>query len=124
MQALSDMRPNTVLLVGDLCYADGYGSLWDTFGRAFEILASEVPVMTTGGNHEVQSGENWMPYSLRYHSPYISAKSPDPAYWGREIGPVHVIALNSYAGTYNSSIQYAWLKYYLSTRINRARTPW
>jgi hypothetical protein len=38
MQALSDLAPSAVLLVGDLCYADGYGSIWDTFGRAFETI--------------------------------------------------------------------------------------
>lgn len=51
MEALADMEPDTVLLVGDLCYADGYESIWDTFGRAFEIIGAQVPVMTTGGNH-------------------------------------------------------------------------
>lgn len=88
------------------------------------MLASEVPLMTTGGNHEVQNGENWMPYQLRYKTPYIGAGSSDPAFWGREIGPLHVIAVNSYANTSNTSLQYAWLEMYLSTRVNRERTPW
>lgn len=65
-----------------------------------------------------------MPYNLRYKTPFESAGSGNPAYWGREIGPVHVIAINAYASTFNTSLQYQWLEYYLSNRINRARTPW
>jgi acid phosphatase type 7 len=125
MAALAALETDSILLVGDLSYADGWQNSWDTFGRAFETLASKVPVLTTGGNHELQSGENWLPYYLRYPTPYRVSGSPDPAYWGREVGPVHVIALNSYADYLtNTTIQYRWLKNYLETRINRDRTPW
>lgn len=55
MEALAALEADAVLLVGDLSYADGYGPSWDSFGRAFEALASQVPVLTTGGNHEVSS---------------------------------------------------------------------
>ncbi|CAE7301095.1 PAP18 [Symbiodinium microadriaticum] len=89
-----------------------------------EPLASLIPLLTTGGNHEVQSGENWVPYQLRYPTPFAGALSPDPAYYGREVGPVHVIALNSYADFSNTSLQYRWLETYMLTRVNRARTPW
>lgn len=125
MAALAALQTDSILLVGDLSYADGWQNSWDTFGRAFESLASRVPVLTTGGNHELQSGENWRPYNLRYPTPYRASGSPDPAYWGREVGPIHVIALNSYADYLtNSTIQYRWLKNYLETHINRDRTPW
>lgn len=73
---------------------------------------------------ELQSGENWVPYSLRYKTPHESSGSHNPAYWGREIGPIHVIAINAYTGTSATSLQYQWLENYLSTRINRERTPW
>jgi hypothetical protein len=76
------------------------------------------------GNHEVQSGENNLPWYLRYSTPYVQAGSPDPAYYGRELGPVHLISLNSYSGYAVNSVQYAWLETYLATRINRQRTPW
>lgn len=125
MAALAALEPDSILFVGDLSYADGWQDVWDTFGRAFETVASKVPVLTTGGNHELQSGENWLPYYLRYPTPYSQSESPDPSYWGREVGPVHVIALNSY-GDYltQSAIQYRWFKNYLETRVNRERTPW
>jgi acid phosphatase type 7 len=125
MAALAALQTDSILLVGDLSYADGWQNSWDTFGRAFETLASKVPVLTTGGNHELQSGENWLPYYLRYPTPYRVSGSPDPTYWGREVGPVHVIALNTYADYLtNTTIQFRWLKNYLETHINRARTPW
>lgn len=65
-----------------------------------------------------------MPYSLRYPTPYQGSGSPDPAYWGREVGPVHVIALNAYSDSSNTSLQFRWLEDYLETYVNRARTPW
>ena len=107
-----------------ICFSKRYGNSWDTFGRAFEALASRVPVLTTGGNHEVGSGEAWMPYQLRYPTPFVGSGSPDPAYWGREVGPMHVIALNAYSDSQNTSLQYRWLENYLDTQVNRARTPW
>ena len=56
MQVLREALSGTsgvVLLGGDLSYADGFGPRWDSFARLVEPLASTVPVMTTGGNHEV-----------------------------------------------------------------------
>ena len=124
ISALSSLQPNAIFLVGDLCYSDGYINTWDAFGRMIEPLASHIPLLTSGGNHEVQSGENWVPYQLRYPTPYVGSSSPDPSYYGREVGPVHVIVLNSYAASSNTSVQYRWLEMYLSSRVNRARTPW
>ena len=54
-----------VLLAGDLSYADGYPWRWDTFGRMLEPLAARVPVMTAGGNHDVDLGEAWLAYNTR-----------------------------------------------------------
>ncbi len=81
-------------------------------------------MLTTGGNHEVQSAENFVPYQLRYPTPYLGSSSPDPTYYGREVGPLHIIALNSYANTSAAGFQYEWLENYLETRVNRERTPW
>ena len=53
MQALKAMNPEFVLLVGDLSYADGWGALWDTFGRVIQQTFAYIPLITTGGNHEV-----------------------------------------------------------------------
>ena len=54
-----------VPLAGDLSYADGYPWRWDTFGRMLGPLAARVPVMTAGGNHDVDLGEAWLAYNTR-----------------------------------------------------------
>jgi len=41
------------VLVGDLSYADGYPLRWDSFGRLIEPVFAYLPLLTTGGNHEV-----------------------------------------------------------------------
>lgn len=124
LTALAALKPSAVLLVGDLSYADGWSPAWDSFGQMFESLAATIPVLTTGGNHENGFAENNVPYYTRYSTPHAGSGSPDQNYWGREVGPVHVIAMYSYAGYTPDSLQYQWLENYLATKINRQRTPW
>jgi hypothetical protein len=124
VSALEAMNPAAVFLVGDLSYADGWTFLWDSFGALMEPLAANVPLLTTGGNHEIDNGENWMSYMTRYPTAYRGSGSTNPCYWAREVGVMNVIAICSYAGFHNSSLQYRWLAKYLSTSIDRTRTPW
>mmetsp|Transcript_23644 Transcript_23644/g.46291 ORF Transcript_23644/g.46291 Transcript_23644/m.46291 type:complete len:612 (-) Transcript_23644:88-1923(-) len=112
-----------VLLSGDLAYADGYFPLWDTWGRFMEGLASNTPVMTVGGNHEYGSGEAWVSYNARYPMPHAQSNSVSNLWWSRDVGPVHVIGLCSYAETSPGSLQYRWLAADLA-RVDRAVTPW
>ena len=60
----------------------------------------------------------------RWPTPFKGSGSSNNCYYGKEIGAIHVIALSSYAGFNESSPQYQWLKSYLSTSINREKTPW
>jgi len=124
LAALSALQPDFVLLVGDLCYADGWGPLWDTFGRLIQSTFAHIPLITVGGNHEMSSAEDWQPYNYRFPSPHMRYDSPSNTYWAREIGAVHIIALNSYAGAGTSSLQYGWLSNHLKNHVNRLRTPW
>lgn len=77
-----------------------------------------------GGNHEIAAAEAWVPFQTRYPSPNKGSGSSNFCYYGKEIGPVHVIALCSYAGFFHNSAQYQWLQTYLATSLNRVRTPW
>ena len=113
----------TVLLAGDLSYADGWGSRWDSFARLMEPLAARFPVMTTGGNHEVGLGEAWVAYHARYPMPHAASRSPSNLWWSRDIGPAHVISLCSYAGSHPGSLQHRWLLRDLA-KVDRGRTPW
>jgi len=122
--ALAALQPAAVLLAGDLCYADGYPSIWDTFGVMIEPVFAQIPLLTTGGNHEFIYGENWMPYFARYPTPHLGSGSANPCYWGRVVGVTNVISLCSYSNFTFGSIQYSWLETYLSTKVNRVATPW
>jgi hypothetical protein len=124
IDAISALQPDVVLLPGDLSYADGWPGLWDSFGELFQRLAARYPVLTTGGNHEIGSAEAWQSYRLRYPTPFRQSGSTHFCYWGKEVGPVHILALCSYAGYSESSSQYAWLANHLSTSVDRQRTPW
>jgi UDP-2,3-diacylglucosamine pyrophosphatase LpxH len=124
LNALSAMNNSLILLAGDLSYADGYPKIWDAFGQLLQTLGSAVPVMSTGGNHEAASAEAFLSYKVRFPSPNAASGSPHISYYGYEVGPVHVIALCSYAGFSNTSMQYQWLQNYLATKIDRVRTPW
>ena len=121
--ARDEPNAGVVLLAGDISYSDGFYSRWDSFGRMMERFASRVPVMTTGGNHEVGDGEAWQSYNFRYPMPYEASGSSSNLWWSRDIGPVHVVALCSYAATSHESLQYRWLSRDLSS-VDRARTPW
>lgn len=123
LEAAREPHAGAVLLAGDLSYADGFYSRWDAYGRMMEPLAARVPVMTTGGNHEVGSGESWVSYNARYPMPAAASRSASNQWWSADVGPAHVIALCSYAATDATSLQYRWLARDLAA-VDRAKTPW
>ncbi|KAL1527161.1 hypothetical protein AB1Y20_015841 [Prymnesium parvum] len=112
-----------VVVAGDLSYADGYGPRWDSYARRMEPLAAHVPVLVTGGNHEYGDSEAWAAYNARYPNPYRSSGSVSNLWWSRDVGPVHLVALCSYAATHEGSLQYEWLEGDLAA-VDRERTPW
>jgi len=121
--ALKAMNPAVVLISGDLSYADGYYPRWDTWGRMSEHLLANVPLMSCPGNHETSTGEAFVSYKVRYPMPALASESYDTSYWSRDIGPVHVIALNSYAGFAPNTAQHTWLVKDLK-KLDRNFTPW
>jgi len=124
VEVLSGWNIDAILLSGDLSYADGYDPLWDSFGRMVQPLASRIPIMCTDGNHEVGAGvETRVSYNARYTMPYRQSGSSSNAYWSRDIGPVHVIALSSYTSSDPTAFQYQWLDDDLQA-VDRTRTPW
>ena len=60
----------------------------------------------------------------RYFTPHRGSGSPNIGYWAKAVGPMLVIALNSYSNMTRGSMQYQWLQEYLSTKIDRSATPW
>lgn len=125
LDGLLEMNPDLVLLAGDLSYADGWPFRWDTFGKLAESLASRVPVLVTGGNHEIGDSENWVHFTERWPTPFVSSHSTSPLYWSVDVGRVHIIALNSYDNFEQGGdrLQREWLAKDLSG-LDRSKTPW
>ena len=82
-------------------------------------------MLVTGGNHEIGSSEAWLHYMHRWPTPYREARSTSPLYWSVDVGPAHVVALNSYDHFVNDGdrLQRRWLEDDLSS-VDRSATPW
>ena len=126
---LAAMKASVVIFTGDLTYADGWAPIWDVFGLMMEPLASAVPILSVGGNHEF-FGENWQSYAARYPTNEKDSASPNFCYHGREVGPMNIISLCSYGAVNfaglnkgSNTLQFQWLTNYLKT-VDRTRTPW
>lgn len=48
--------PDFAIIAGDLAYANGEQSLWDSYFDMLEPLAARIPIMTAPGNHEAKDG--------------------------------------------------------------------
>jgi len=123
MMAGAPVHAGVVIIAGDLAYADGWHSRWDSFSRMLEPLAASHPVMTAGGNHEVSYGEAWIGYNARYPMPHRESNSRSNLWWSREVGPAHLTSLCSYCAYHPGSLQYEWLLRDMA-QVNRTRTPW
>lgn len=77
------------------------------------------------GNYEDGLGEGYVHYKERYPMKFAAAASGslNPLFWSRDVGPVHIISLNSYSQSHPSSAMYRWLEKDL-TAFNRTKTPW
>jgi len=121
--ALIAMQPDVVLCSGDLSYAYGWYSRWDSFGMLMERLTTKIPMMTCPGNHEIKDGEQFVSYNHRYPMPAQPSGSSDNTYWARQVEAMQLISLNTYASSAPGSMQYNWLKQVIGS-IDRQRTPW
>ena len=118
--------PQSVVLVGDLSYADGDHRRWDAWARMVSPLTSRWLWMFTEGNHERERARgvpDWLAYTTRFHLPHASAGSASPLYYSYDIAGAHVVMLGSYTDHDAHSEQAAWLAADLAA-VDRARTPW
>eukprot|EP00668_Euglena_longa_P004889 GGOE01005730.1.p1 GENE.GGOE01005730.1~~GGOE01005730.1.p1 ORF type:complete len:527 (-),score=103.30 GGOE01005730.1:288-1868(-) len=123
LRALAAFDPDMIFFAGDLSYADGWGWRWDSFGRLMEVAATRYPFLACPGNHELLGGEAYIHYNSRWSMPHRWSGSPDNTFFSYEVGPIHLISLNSYAATTLGSIQSNWLLQDLGT-VRRSVTPW
>ena len=125
LQEFWQSDPDAILLAGDLSYADGWPFLWDSFAALAERVFSKIPVVTTGGNHEISNSENWLHYLFRWPTPHVASKSTSALYFSVDIGTAHIVSLNSYDNFVNGGDrnQREWLLQDLK-QVDRSKTPW
>lgn len=142
-------KPDLVLLVGDVTYANQYltngtGSdcyscsfpqtpihetyqpRWDYWGRFMQNLVSKVPMMVIEGNHEIEEQaekKNFVAYSSRFAFPSNESGSASTFYYSFNAGGIHFIMLGAYAAYNKSADQYKWLERDLA-KVDRSITPW
>ncbi|PRW05763.1 Purple acid phosphatase 18 [Chlorella sorokiniana] len=117
---------DSVILTGDLSYADGYQPRWDTWGRLVAPHTSRQVWMYCVGNHEIELTDgvkDFLSYTTRFYCPYRHSLSESPLYYSYDVAGAHVIMLSSYSPYSRDSEQYAWLLRDLAS-VDRARTPW
>ncbi|KAK4573913.1 hypothetical protein RGQ29_031741 [Quercus rubra] len=142
-------KPDLVLLVGDVTYANlyltnGTGSdcyscsfpqspihetyqpRWDYWGRFMQNLVSKVPIMVVEGNHEIEEqarGQTFAAYSSRFAFPSEESGSSSTFYYSFDAGGIHFIMLGAYIAYNKSEDQYKWLERDLAN-VDRSKTPW
>ncbi|XVE72748.1 hypothetical protein DITRI_Ditri11bG0063600 [Diplodiscus trichospermus] len=146
---LTRNKPDLVLLVGDVTYAnlyltngtgsdcydcsfpqtpihEAYQPRWDYWGRFMQSLISKIPIMVVEGNHEIEEqagNQTFVAYSSRFAFPSQESKSFSTFYYSFNAGGIHFIMLGAYVAYNKSADQYKWLERDLAN-INRSVTPW
>ena len=149
LKHMEDDEADVAMIVGDLSYADGDQTRWDSWSRMIQPLASRIPWLTTEGNHEMEIGVGgswYVAYQSRFwtpgkEEPQTSAPYNPPfnewevlvnppgfganagLYHTYTVGPVKFIMLGTYTAYDKSSSQYKWLAKELG-RIDRTLTSW
>lgn len=140
---------DAAILVGDLSYADGNATRWDTFMQMFDVEGcSDVPWVAVPGNHEIEPDElsrlPFTPFRARWRTPEVAPGEVDAftsdvldwthfdmpdlrydfggSFFSVRIGQMHLVVLNPYTWSGESSNQLQWLRAEL-TRVDRKRTP-
>eukprot|EP00924_Labyrinthula_sp_SR-Ha-C_P002835 maker-scaffold_13-snap-gene-8.7-mRNA-1 protein AED:0.00 eAED:0.00 QI:419/1/1/1/1/1/2/34/552 len=111
-----------IVIVGDMSYADGDQTRWDTWGHLFSPLFSKTPVIALTGNHEIEldkeTGESFVSYRHRFFGTNPRKEETAPAdnvskeslddytvslkydygasYYSMDLGKLHMIVLNTY----------------------------
>lgn len=117
----------SIIHPGDLSYADGDQTRWDSWGRLAQPLAATKPWMVAAGNHEVESwfSQEFTAYNARFQMPSVNPykNASGNLFYSFEVGPVHVLVLCTYYNFTQGSPQYEFAMNDLKS-ISRARTPW
>jgi hypothetical protein len=121
---MASNRPDLILLVGDVSYAnlyltngtgtdcyscsfanstpihETYQPRWDYWGRYMEPVTSSTPMMVVEGNHEEEpqvGNRTFVAYSSRFAFPSEESGSFSPFYYSFDVGGIHFVMLGAYA---------------------------
>lgn len=135
------------VLVGDLSYADGNATAWDTFQRMFDREGcADIPWVVMPGNHDIEpdqaSEQPFLNYRGRWRAPEVkqevisklrvlnmteqrfdSTYDYGASFYSLDVGPAHLVVLNPYTSADETSPQITWLREDLE-RVERNATPY
>ena len=135
------------MIVGDLSYADGNATRWDTWGNDMEELFSQLPLMVLPGNHEIEIDDESRQPFLHYRNRFKMPQWKDEAtlevepfetdkwktyefdvkydggssYYSFNVGLCHIIAINAY-NTHPEHLQEDFVTEDLA-QVNKSITP-
>jgi len=111
-----------ILQFGDLAYADGDQSIWDTFFNHIQPVAAVKPWMVTVGNHEKEEDYGFESFENRFTMP---SSSNSKFWYSFNCGYAHITIVSTEHSLKEDSEQYNWLinDLRLANR-NRHAQPW
>ncbi|HLE95748.1 MAG TPA: metallophosphoesterase family protein [Candidatus Thermoplasmatota archaeon] len=126
--------PEAVFHAGDVAYGEGNPIVWDQWFEMVEPVAASVPWMPALGNHETYfvapTGAigDFVEAFRTAPNPEVDAfrlRFALPAnelWWSRDVGPVHVVALDTFYSVFaEGSAEAVWLAKDL---LDHADAPW
>ncbi|MBI2900674.1 MAG: fibronectin type III domain-containing protein [Planctomycetes bacterium] len=115
--AVKAAAPDLVLLLGDLAYANGSQSVWDTWFNLIQVVADHIPNMPTIGNHETYGGDI-ASYLGRFTLPN------NERWYSFDAGDVHVTAIDCMSSVSPGSVQYDWVAADLAAAAQKPQIRW
>ena len=127
---------DTVLIAGDLSYADCTPADWDSWFDLVQPLTARVPLMIAPGNHDVEDPERCseitgQPFESQFSTFKTRFQMPNTprgiihknTHYDFQTGVAHVFVLCPYVPFGHGSVQYNSISAALG-RVDRQRTPW
>lgn len=150
-EALLSSDYSTILLAGDISYANNKHTKWDKWFESMQDMLSRSPLMVTAGNHKVEVDYRTQTvfdaYEARFAMPRIQDAIRGPSsrsmngsssiskmdyplryeygnsFYAVTLGNARLLVLNSLVSLRPDSVQYRWLERELGG-VDRTVTPW
>ncbi len=104
---IADKTAQMVTISGDIAYADGEQSTWDTWFNFQQDSMVTIPWVTAVGNHENEPGYGFTPYEHRFDSD--QQIESDTFWYSRNLPGIHMIFMSTEHDYDVGSEQYNWL---------------